>query len=288
MSKSTFQNYDQHIIIPYQDRINLIYLTNPFIYDLPSSPFHNLVNFPRLETLILKNIESKNLENLLQYLSSLPNLSSLTLIPIDHVQNRNTLYHQIFRLPVLRYCKVSLKERFSTMPLPIGNYQFSSIKHFVIDNDCHINRLNILLSYLPELCRLSCNNVTGPRIQRNQLQRVALNNLTHLSFKVEDISFDHIELFFTNLRHQLQVFHFSTKYDITYLNANRWEQLILSNMPNLRIFDIQVVSKDNSYRVIPQVSINQFRTSFWLEREWFFRYEYEKSFAAFYSIKPYR
>ena len=43
--------------------------------------------------------------------------------------------------------------------------------------------------------------------------------------------------------------------------------------------------RTNSRTTIPRISINQFRSSFWLERKWYFRYEYEYSSVAFYSIK---
>jgi hypothetical protein len=289
MSKSTFENCKKNLLTSYRHRIHLIYITNPFIYDLPSSPLHHLLQYLRLETLILENIEAKDLENLLEQLYSLPNLSSLVLIPIDYVTNKSDLYYQIFRLPFLQYCKVSFKERFPTILLPISTQQISPIKHFVIDNNCSINSLNILLSYLPELRRLSCNNLTGSRIQQTDFQPIVLNHLRHLSLKIEDLSFDIIELFLTNLHHQLQVFHFSTNDYITYFNPQRWQQLILSSMPNLRIFHIQLLHYfDFNQLAFLGLSLNQFRTSFWFERKWFFRYEYENLFATFYSIKSSR
>ena len=289
MSRSTFQNYYKYIIIPYQDRIRSIHSINPFIFTLPSTPFHNFLQFPRLETLILENIESRILENLLLQLNSLANLSTLSITPIDDVRNENVLYQRIFCLPVLHYCKVSIKNRLSTRLLPVSNAQYSSIKHLVIDHHCSIDYLNVLLSYLPQLTRLSCNHLTKLTIfQHSHRQPIVLNNLTHLSFKIENFNFRDLELFFTKLSHQLQVFHFSTDYDVTYLDANRWEQLILTKMSHLRIFDIQLISKDILNQLASYVSIEQFMTSFWFKRNWFFRYEYEPSFAAFYSIKPCR
>ncbi len=283
-----FENYYKEIIIPYQHRINSINIKNPFIFDHLFSPFHNLLQYPRLETLILENIESKILENFLQHSSFLSNLSSLIIIPINPVQNKNILYYQIFRLPVLRYCKVSFKQHIFTLPLQISTYQYSPIKYLVINCNCHINDLNLLLSFLPQLCRLSCNNLSESSIHHGYLQPVVVNNLTYLYLKMENIQFDEIELFFKNLSHQLQVFYLSTNYDITYINANRWEEFILSHMPNLRIFDIQLLSNNNSNQIASRTLINQFMTPFWFERQWFFRYEYEHAFTAFYSIKPYR
>jgi hypothetical protein len=281
MSRSTFQHY-QNIIISYQHRINSIYITNPFMFDLPYS------RFPRLETLILENIPSENLENILQQLTYLSHLSSLSIIHIDNVQNRTNLYHQIFRLPALKYCKISLTEHLRFTPLPISGNQSSSITHLIIDNDCSMDHLNNFLSYLPKLRRLTCNHLSGSTDQQINIQPVVLKNLTHVSLKTENIDLDQIELFISKLCPQIQVFHFSTNYHIMYLNAHRWEQLISSHMPNLRIFNIELLPNYESNQTATHTSINHFKSPFWVERQWFFKYEYENSLAAFYSIQLYK
>jgi len=283
MSITAFQCYYKDIIISYQHRINSIHVTNPFIFNL-----HILSQFSQLKTLILENIHSEHLENLLYHLTSLPNLSSLILKPADSIQNQNSIYHQLFRLPMLKYCKALFKEPVSTESLHIANNQYSPITHFVIDSNCHMNSLNALLSYLPQLRRLSFNNLSELSNQQINIQPLVLNKLTHLFFKIQNTSFDLIELFITNLSHQIQVFHFSTNYDITYLDANRWQGLILSHMVNLRIFNIELLPKYDYNQSVFHASINQFMSSFWFQRQWFFRYEYKNSLATFYSIKPYR
>ena len=51
-------------------------------------------------------------------------------------------------------------------------------------------------------------------------------------------------------------------HDITYLDANRWEQIILSYMSNLQEFHMKhgyCIYSDPHY-------INQFTSSFWIER----------------------
>jgi hypothetical protein len=180
MSKSTYQLYYTQIIIPYQHRINALRITNLFIFDLPSSPLHLLSQFLRLQTLVLENIESRHLENLLIHLLSLPYLFSLMIISIDHLQHTNRFYHQLFSLPVLKYCKVSFKEYYDSRPLEITNNQYSSIVHFVVNNSLSINDLNALLSYLPQLRRLSCYNLWSPHVG---IQPLMSNNLTHLFFQ---------------------------------------------------------------------------------------------------------
>ncbi|CAF1064551.1 unnamed protein product [Rotaria sordida] len=76
ISKSVLQRYYKDIIIRNRHRINLLRLSNLFIYDdFAFLLFHKILKFRRLETLILDNIESYCLENLLYQLTSSPFLS---------------------------------------------------------------------------------------------------------------------------------------------------------------------------------------------------------------------
>ena len=111
-------------------------------------------HFIQLETLIFGNIQSKYLENLLCYLEALPRLFSLTIIKNDTVENLNNLYHQIFCLPVLKYCKLSLEVPSAFEPLLISTNKSSSIEHLVILDKLYLDELNALLSYIPQVRRL--------------------------------------------------------------------------------------------------------------------------------------
>ncbi|CAF3658057.1 unnamed protein product [Rotaria sp. Silwood1] len=83
--------------------------------------------------------------------------------------------------------------------------------------------------------------------------------------------------------------------DIAYADNKRWEQLISCHMPNLRIFDIrhEVWPKhaDNNQLML-DTQINPFTSSFWIERKWFFTYQFRQSrfsdYTIFYSTNPYR
>ncbi|CAF4223586.1 unnamed protein product, partial [Adineta steineri] len=151
ISKSNFQLYYEHIIIPYQNRITLLQLSNRFIPDLFSVPFNNMI---QLQTLVLKNIESDFLENIFTDSLCLPSLSSLIIKPIDTLLNTNNLYRQIFRLPALKYCNVTFNEAIAFDPLPFAtNKEFSPIEIFLINHDCRIDQLNAILSYVPHIRR---------------------------------------------------------------------------------------------------------------------------------------
>ena len=88
--------------------------------------------------------------------------------------------------------------------------------------------------------------------------------------------------------------YYSTN-EIDYLDADRWEQLIVSYMPNLHTFDFQ--HQHPLYRsLINQPSyrnkINDFNSEFWIEHQWFFEYRYFEttrlSYGLLYSTNPYR
>ncbi|UJR38747.1 hypothetical protein I4U23_031412 [Adineta vaga] len=122
-------------------------------------------------------------------------------------------------------------------PLSISINEFSPIEHLIINNKLEISELNALLSYLPQLRRLSIDSLyqsNDPIIPFS----IQTNYLTHVSLYLTDISFDQFEIFIKNISHQLQVLYITIDNDTTYLDADRWEKLIVSSMPYLRIFNI--------------------------------------------------
>jgi hypothetical protein len=268
-----------------------MHLSNLFIVDLIFSPVRIASYFTRLETLIFDNIKSKYLVNILHHLSSLPNLSSLIIIPIGLSQNRNDIYYNIFRLPALKYCKLSLTERFGSNPLPISTNITSPIEHLVINHHIDLEHLNAILSYVPQLHRLTCHSLDGLYGNQSDTFSVVLNNLTHVSLNMINMSFVQFESMIRNLFNYLQVLRISTNNDREYLNANRWEQLIGSFMPHLRIFDFQHINSVENNDEINQ-TLDQFSSPFWYKRKWCFGYqlylEGYRNRVIFYSINPYR
>ncbi|CAF1027239.1 unnamed protein product [Adineta steineri] len=97
---------------------------------------------------------------------------------------------------------------------------------------------------------------------------------------------------------QVQVLHISNRfiYNEMYTNANRWEQLILSHMPNLRILDVQydniTTDNHNDNQAISNTPFDNFTSSFWIKRQSFFTQQnfqerYENR-TILYSTDPYR
>ncbi|CAF4970092.1 unnamed protein product [Rotaria sp. Silwood1] len=97
-----------------------------------------------------------------------------------------------------------------------------------------------------------------------------------------------------SLLNPIQVLHISNYSSAAYLNANRWQRLILSHIPHLRIFNILISYTLNwAENIVDFITmINKFNSLFWFKRQWFFEYYVDKkrdqNFLSFYSTNPYR
>ncbi|CAF1505881.1 unnamed protein product, partial [Rotaria sordida] len=268
-SRSTFEHQYKHIIMLNKHRISSLRLSNLFTIDMIFSPIRIVSKFIRLKTLHINNIQSKYVEKLLKYLACLSYLSSLIIIVVDCVENKNKLYRRIFRLPVLKYCKVKMTKFVESEPLSIAINKYSSIEHLVINNGCYLHELISLLSYAPQLCRLSLHDLYGTFIEQTESHSIVFNYLTHISIKKTNMTFDELELLIRNHFPQIQSLYFSRNFDDEFLNANRWERFISSYMSQLRIFDFHcAISAFNQQNF--QDLLNHFNSPFWIERQWFF------------------
>ncbi|CAF4191090.1 unnamed protein product, partial [Adineta steineri] len=267
ISKSTFERYNKDIILPNKHRIRSLHLSNPCLYDDISSPIHILSQFLHLKTLSLNNIESKHLEYLLPTLVSLPRLSSLSITSIDIIINRTAIYSQIIRLPALKYCSLSLKgSHYSEVSLPTLD-KYSTIEHLIIKHGISTNELYNLLSYIPHLRRLYVSYILNSWTTYMKPSPFVSPYLTHVSLDLSSISFDVFEEMVIDIFHVVHVLRIFIRNnnDQMYTDANRWEQLILSHMRNLRIFDIrhETWSRNittNNQQIHPSTCLNSKKT----------------------------
>ncbi|CAF1326299.1 unnamed protein product [Adineta steineri] len=302
ISKSTFQRYNKDVILPNKHRIHSLHLSNLCLYDDISSPIHILSQFLRLKTLSLNNIESKHLEYLLPTLVSLSCLSSLSITSNDIIRNKTPIYSQIVRLPALKYCSLSLKKSNSGDPLLLTANEYSPIEHLIIKHDITTNELYSLLSHVPQLRRLYVSDICNSWWKDIKTSVFVLPYLTHISLNLSSIYFNALAEMMIDIFNQVQVLHISKRfiYNEMYGNANKWEQLILSHMPNLRIFDIQydnfsyniTTDNHNGNQVISNTTSDNFTSSFWIKRQSFFTQQYfqeqNRNRTIFYSTDPYR
>ncbi|CAF3162159.1 unnamed protein product [Rotaria sp. Silwood2] len=104
------------------------------------------------------------------------------------------------------------------------------------------------------------------------------------------VNFDEFEIFIKKLYSYLKILRITNQSkDITFLNAHRWEQLVLQCIPQLEEFDLQYYEQRNDqfdYSSYTRES-DQFISSFWIERKWIFEIEINNE-SINYLIHPYR
>lgn len=294
LSKTTLQHRCNTILIPNIHRIKSLQFFHHILIDQFFSSFSLGASLTRLNTLSLYNTKCDNLCSILTIITVLPSLHSLTITSIEKVQVPRSIYSSIVRLPVLKYCKLSIGLWSRHIHLPLDEDEFSPIEHFIIDSKFNLDQLNDLLSHMPYLKRLSCEISISDSTQMNM--SIVSVNLTSLSIKLEDTSFDEFEWFISYCSEKLQYLCISTQRDNEFLNANRWEKFITNQMPNLSKFYFRhkIILGDNIYDCERYHALfEHFKTSFWMKRKWFFTHQHYKSedyrsCITFYSIQPYR
>jgi hypothetical protein len=298
-SKISVQYYYKNILIPYQNRIKSLHLSNPLIIErIFSASLDTPLAFTRLEKLTLRNITSKLLKQLLTHFISSSYLFSLDGTCIDIVHSRTNLYRQIFRLPALKYCKLLCKCYVSDGSLPIAINEYSPIEYLAIKHRLQLHEVNALLSYVPQLRRLSLRFESDSSGTETVSSSIVLNHLTHVSLNLYGFTFGQVESMMKNPFHHIQVLYFSitTTNNATYFDANRWKQLILTSLPYLRLFDIDISTNEylpSHNNIREYISrIDEFNSSFWTERQWFFQHATLKDTVDIdhylYSINPYK
>lgn len=296
VSKSTFRQCCTYLIQPNVHRIVSLRLSNPLTIDFFLSSFSFDMSFIQLESLTFSQINFKKLEPILNNLLSLPRLYSLTINNNIEVCDSSAIYHLIFRLPVLKYCIISPKFYGGSLLLNPAKDESSPIEYLSINRHCSLNQFVSLLSYTPKLCHLSNLSISETSNIRIHSISMTYPKLTNISLKLWRMSFDNFKLLCSKLFYHIQVLNICTRADDHYLMADRWQQLIVNYMPNLRIFDFQhywePVDDNNTEQRTYHMLIDRFTSVFWINRQWFFAHQHFSRRgirdAVFYSTDPYR
>ncbi|CAF1169773.1 unnamed protein product [Rotaria sordida] len=247
--------------------------------------------FPRLESFILNSISTYKLFILLFYLKSLSNLSSLSICLKNCSCNIGDIYQMIFHLP-LKYFRVAVPRhpRLSiTIPIAAQD-QYSPIEYLLIYHRCTFNQLTNILLHTPRLSHLHCFNIIESDDQIKSKLMIKLNSLTHLTMTLYDLELDEFEEFLLKLCSQLQLLNVKIcSTDESYLDADRWEQLISQNITSLTKFIFRYSDTiDDEFEISScHLLINRFKSSFWIDRKWIFKFLIEED-ELIYSIHPYQ
>ncbi|CAM4969866.1 unnamed protein product [Rotaria socialis] len=296
--KNDLEDFHINVIIPNRHRINSLRLSNPFVTPIIFSSPRILLQFIHLKQLVLDNIQMKYLRKIFDCLmhSPLPKLYSLSISIIDCIESLDILFVDLFNLSTLKYCKL----KYETKTYEISSFlnviksNSSPIEYLIINGRFPFIALNNLLCCLPQLHYLSINCLADSvgYIGRNKLSPIQLNYLKYVSLKLDCIRFYQVEEIFKNFFHYIHTLRLTTHNDENYLNAKQWEELIISYMPCLRIFDINHTNSVNYDTSRYRKLINGFNSSFWIEKKWLFTYQHDWSKAygnlLFYSTDPYR
>jgi len=230
LSKSTFQHYYTDFIRPIQHRMKILHVSDPITIEYIFPLAENISICSQLQTLLLENIESKYLEDLLPRLAILPSLSSLTM-HVGYGVNKINIYNQLFQLPVLKYCELSFEEICPLPSLPTCTNPVSLIEHLIIKDNYFLNEIDSLISYVPHLRRLSITSEYA-----YILVSILLNDLTQLVFTLVGLKSDDIEQFIKKHSHDIKVLHFWIVNGQVYPYIETSKTLILSYLPHVKIF----------------------------------------------------
>ncbi len=251
-------------------------------------------SFNHLEYLVLDLGQPKILYSLLPELINLPRLFSLTIDTYNYIKDLGEIYQLLFRLPKLRFLKFSANEHRSplmSISLPIAaTNQISPIEHLSIDHPFTFKELSTIISYTPQLHRLNLINESIIKSNSQMISPMILSNLIYISIFMYDLKFDKFENLISQISSKLKVLYLvGSPYDPTYLDPERWEQLIIRYLPQLEKFHLkyyEYFQNDFTSRVHID-KLNEFFSSFWIERQWILGVEFESS-NIIYSIRPYQ
>jgi hypothetical protein len=247
-------------------------------------------SFDNLQSVVIGEIPSNFLVSLISSLSCLSHLVSLTINIQYSFRDLTQIYRSIFTLPKLKSIECSANKDFTCISLPIANNKQSSpIEHFIINHQCDFNTLCSLISYTPKLCHLSLNDLSDSDEDNEMALSVSFPNLKSLSIEMCGITFDDLEMFIRKSECNLKVLRVISCSDSDdYIDSDRWEQLIINYLPELKEFyleyrqDIYPESESLSNIEPP----NKFNSLFWNQRKWILEVQMD-CLEYIYSIRSY-
>ncbi|CAF1354449.1 unnamed protein product [Adineta steineri] len=181
-------------------------------------------------------------------------------------------------LTLANYCLTSIYGTSSVMSLRI---------HL-----CTVSQLLSILNYTSMLKYIKIDCFGGNKEQydynvdyKYDFSNICAVHLKHLHIDECRISFGRFELLskcFPNLK----IFSIASEYGNDMIDANRWQHLIKSSLPLLRIFnfDFHYCHSDSYDNML--IKLSPFQTDFWHQHNWYINYAVDNEFTSVYTI-PY-
>ena len=97
------------------------------------------------------------------------------------------------------------------------------------------------------------------------------SNLKSICIHTCDVEFDDFEMLIKTISSDLKSLRINVNQNESYFNGDRWKRLITNYMINLHNFDFKYTLDINQLttKIKLNTSINQFTSSFWIERGWY-------------------
>ncbi|CAF3696697.1 unnamed protein product [Rotaria sordida] len=183
--------------------------------------------------------------------------------------------------------KLRKGEKRSISLLMATNQQLTTIKRLILDHFITFSELSSIISYTPDLRRLHFSHTHERDTTIRSMSSIALTNLTYLSLRIFSLNFHDFEIFIGKIHSKLITLSVNiSSNDITYLDAYRWERLILQHLPQLERFSFQYLDHvDNEHRYFE--GLNQFCSPFWIKRRWIFDVKIVDE-GIVYVVHPYK
>ena len=268
----TMREHCEKIIVPNAHRLISLHLIGAW----PVNPFFEHCTLDRsfcsLESLVLGQVSSTHLLMILFYLNNLPRLHSLDVtLEEGRSLNLDVVLRLIFALPTLKSLHlttnthwVDAQNRF-TLAEPINSCA-SPIERFHLKHPLSLNEILLLLKYLPSIRHLFCDDVLESPFFDDQNKTLSLPHFRSLAISSAELKLSELETFLQSLGRTIEVFKIDLGFDMAYLDAERWQQMIRKHLPKLRIFDFYSAEVDFPDPLCVAKYVNPFNSTFWIER----------------------
>ncbi|CAF3460830.1 unnamed protein product, partial [Rotaria sp. Silwood2] len=207
-----------------------------------------------LESLHIFYIDLNQLVPILNKLTALSRLFSLSIIIDDTDENVDEIYQLILALPKLKSISLTINSIDSQINLlTYTKKQQSTIEYLSINHRITIGQLFDILAYTPQVRHMNVRQ-TEMHSRRIHLESpIKLTNLTHISIKNFDGNLNQFETFLSQISCRLKYLHITLTYgESIFLNGHHWERNYFYEAPEYSI---------------DSVPLNPLNTPFWIQRQ---------------------